>query len=69
MLSWCAHPRAASAEVEQCGPRDLWNELEAAYLTWVGWGQPGRDRFGLTVDAPEQHVWLDSPENRITEVE
>ncbi|MDS1271486.1 methyltransferase domain-containing protein [Lipingzhangella sp. LS1_29] len=50
------------------GPRDLWRELERAYLTWVGWGEPPADRFGLTVDAVGQHVWLDSPDNQITEV-
>ncbi|WP_170181643.1 protein-L-isoaspartate O-methyltransferase family protein [Haloactinospora alba] len=57
------------AEVSQTGSRNLWDELEAAYLTWVGWGGPDQDRFGLTVDATGQHVWLDSPDNRITEVQ
>lgn len=55
--------------VTQIGPRNLWDELETAYLTWVEWGEPCRDQFGLTVDATGQHVWLDSPENRIAEVE
>lgn len=55
--------------VAQLGERDLWNELEAAYLTWVGWGQPGRERFGVTVDASGQHVWLDRPGNRIERME
>ncbi|MBB4931078.1 protein-L-isoaspartate(D-aspartate) O-methyltransferase [Lipingzhangella halophila] len=55
------------AHVSQTGPRLLWDELETAYLTWVHWGQPGSDRFGLTVDQHGQSVWLDSPDNRITE--
>ncbi|RNL81838.1 methyltransferase domain-containing protein [Halostreptopolyspora alba] len=55
-------------EVTQRGPRDLWDEVEAAYLAWVGWGQPERGRFGVTVDASGQHVWLDTPDNRIREM-
>ncbi|WP_236700615.1 methyltransferase domain-containing protein [Allosalinactinospora lopnorensis] len=35
--------------VTQRGPRNLWDEAEETYLTWVGWGEPGIDRFGLTV--------------------
>ncbi|MFD3685377.1 protein-L-isoaspartate(D-aspartate) O-methyltransferase [Nocardiopsis sp. NPDC058631] len=51
--------------VEQRGPRDLWNEVEAAYLAWAGWGRPGRDRFGLTVTAAGHQVWLDAPDNQV----
>ena len=57
-----------SAEVRQRGPRDLWHELEAAYLTWVGWSEPPIECFGLTVDAAGQHVWLYSPNNPISKV-
>lgn len=32
-------------------------------MTWVEWGQPGIDRFGLTVAPQGQHVWLDHPNN------
>ncbi|HEY2576279.1 MAG TPA: methyltransferase domain-containing protein, partial [Streptosporangiaceae bacterium] len=35
--------------VEQAGGRRLWDEVEAAYFTWLGWGSPGRGRFGMTV--------------------
>lgn len=56
------------AEVYQRGPRNLWDEVEAAYLTWAGWGAPGRERFGLTVTRDGQHVWLDSPGNPIGKV-
>jgi protein-L-isoaspartate(D-aspartate) O-methyltransferase len=47
--------------VLQRGPRDLWDEVEAAYLRWVSWGSPARDRFGMTVTPGGQHIWLDSP--------
>ncbi|MEU0521450.1 methyltransferase domain-containing protein [Streptosporangium sp. NPDC006007] len=52
--------------VLQRGPRGLWDELEAAYLRWMSWGTPHRDRFGMTVTPEGQHVWLDSPDNLIT---
>lgn len=54
------------AQVTQFGPRNLWDELEAAYLTWVSWGEPGVERYGVIVDADGQHLWLDSPETRVT---
>jgi protein-L-isoaspartate O-methyltransferase len=47
--------------VEQAGARRLWDEVEAAYMRWLGLGRPGRDRFGLTVSPEGQRVWLDSP--------
>ncbi|GAA4053536.1 methyltransferase domain-containing protein [Streptomyces shaanxiensis] len=52
-------------EVYQSGPRRLWDEVEAAYLWWEKQGRPGFDRFGLTVDADGEHVWLDSPGNPV----
>lgn len=52
--------------VLQRGPRDLWDEVEAAYLRWVSWGSPPRDRFGMTVTAGGQHIWLDSPTVPVT---
>jgi protein-L-isoaspartate(D-aspartate) O-methyltransferase len=66
--SWASF-RAADTngeyEVVQCGPRSLWDELEAAYLWWVGVGRPEHTRFGLTVAEEGQHVWLDSPDQVI----
>ncbi|GAA4898885.1 methyltransferase domain-containing protein [Streptomonospora salina] len=56
-------------EVVQIGPRSLWEELETAYLAWVEWGCPDRGRFGVTVDAAGQHVWLDRPDNRLAPLE
>ncbi|MEE2039264.1 protein-L-isoaspartate(D-aspartate) O-methyltransferase [Nocardiopsis sp. CT-R113] len=58
-------PGSERAGVEQRGPRDLWDEVEAAYLTWARWGRPDRDRFGLTVTAIGHQVWLDEPDNRV----
>ncbi|GAA3764766.1 methyltransferase domain-containing protein [Salinactinospora qingdaonensis] len=65
----CRKPPDLLPQVKQYGPRDLWDELEAAYLTWVGWGEPDWDRFGVTVDAEGQHLWLDKPDNRISKVQ
>ncbi|WP_116247647.1 methyltransferase domain-containing protein [Nocardiopsis sp. FIRDI 009] len=62
-VSWSGSDGEVS--VTQVGPRDLWDEVEAAYLEWVGWGSPGAERFGVTVDRAGQHVWVDSPENRV----
>lgn len=56
------------AEVTQCGPRDLWDEAEAAYLTWVGCGCPSRERFGVTVTPKGQQVWLDHPQRTVQEL-
>ncbi|QVQ50633.1 methyltransferase domain-containing protein [Spiractinospora alimapuensis] len=61
-------PSGGPAEVRQRGPRRLWDELESAYLQWVGWGEPSVDRLGVTVNRAGQHVWLDSPNNPLTEV-
>ncbi|RAY12192.1 protein-L-isoaspartate(D-aspartate) O-methyltransferase [Actinomadura craniellae] len=47
--------------VEQYGPRRLWDEVENAYLRWVSWGRPARDRFGLTVAPDGERLWLDDP--------
>jgi methyltransferase of ATP-grasp peptide maturase system len=38
----------------------LWPALEAAYIEWREFGQPVRDRFGLTVHPDGEHVvWID----------
>ncbi|GAA4069801.1 methyltransferase domain-containing protein [Actinomadura miaoliensis] len=48
--------------VEQYGPRRLWDEVAAAYRTWLGHGRPGVTRFGMTVLPDGRHqVWLDAP--------
>ncbi|MFD8087031.1 methyltransferase domain-containing protein [Kitasatospora sp. NPDC059722] len=61
-LSWAA---VDPFEVWQYGPRRLWHEVEAAYRWWEQHGQPGPDRFGLTVTGPDQWVWLDRPTNPV----
>ncbi|MFF6961081.1 methyltransferase domain-containing protein [Streptomyces sp. NPDC008317] len=50
-----------ASTVHQYGPRRLWDEVEAAFRWWTGRGKPGVERFGLTVDADGQYVWLDDP--------
>jgi protein-L-isoaspartate O-methyltransferase len=54
-------PGHDSYQVEQAGDRRLWDEVEAAYHTWLRWGSPGRDRFGMTVCPGGQRLWLDDP--------
>jgi protein-L-isoaspartate O-methyltransferase len=65
--SWCAVRMHADdtgeREVHQDGPVKIWNEFEAAHTMWCGLGQPGWDRFGLTVTPDGFHqVWLDAPD-------
>ncbi|MGI5232848.1 methyltransferase domain-containing protein [Actinoallomurus sp. CA-142502] len=62
--SWAAcdyEPSDGSCEVTQYGPRRLWEEYATAYARWVELGRPGVDRFGLTVAAGGQTLWLDEP--------
>ncbi|MFF4948669.1 methyltransferase domain-containing protein [Streptomyces chattanoogensis] len=56
-------PGREDYEVDQYGPRNLWDEVEAAWHHWDAAGRPGRDRFGLTVDGDGQRVWLDETGN------
>ncbi|MEV6982794.1 methyltransferase domain-containing protein [Sphaerisporangium sp. NPDC051017] len=58
-------PDYKGVAVLQRGPRNLWDEVEAAYLRWVSWGAPSKERFGMTVTREGQYVWLDSPDNAI----
>ncbi|MCM2387809.1 methyltransferase domain-containing protein [Streptomyces albipurpureus] len=51
--------------VESYGPRQLWDETEAAYRTWEHLGHPTRDRTGLTVTADGERVWLDTEDHII----
>ncbi|MER7850124.1 methyltransferase domain-containing protein [Kitasatospora sp. NPDC096077] len=65
-LSWASvdYERDRTAyEVHQSGPRNLWDEVEAAWRRWDDHGRPGPERFGLTVTPDAHTVWLDSPEN------
>ncbi|MFF7705490.1 protein-L-isoaspartate O-methyltransferase family protein [Streptomyces lydicus] len=49
--------------VWQSGPRQLWDQVEAAYRWWTEQGRPGISRFGLSVTPEGQHAWLDDPGN------
>jgi hypothetical protein len=46
----------------------LWDMLESAYTQWGELGQPTRERFGLTAAEERQWVWLDHPDQVITEL-
>lgn len=49
-------------DVTQYGQRCLWDEVESAFLYWLRLGNPGPDRFGLTVTAEGDHrLWVDEP--------
>ncbi|MFE7568476.1 methyltransferase domain-containing protein [Streptomyces sp. NPDC057539] len=58
-------PDAETYEVEQYGPRALWDEVRKEFLGWHDLGKPERSRFGLTVDGDGQRVWLDAPQGVI----
>lgn len=51
--------------VRQAGGRRLWEEAAAGYVWWLQSGRPRRDRYGVTVTADYQWVWLDHPANPI----
>ncbi|MFD3875534.1 methyltransferase domain-containing protein [Streptomyces sp. NPDC058623] len=66
--SWATadyEPGASSYEVVQSGPRQLWDEIEAAHGWWQAHGSPGFERFGLTVGRGVQIAWLDAPTNPV----
>ncbi|BCK67320.1 protein-L-isoaspartate O-methyltransferase [Streptomyces libani subsp. rufus] len=50
-----------TARVWQQGPRRLWEQVENAFRWWVHRGKPEHTRFGLTVTAEGERVWLDDP--------
>jgi protein-L-isoaspartate(D-aspartate) O-methyltransferase len=47
--------------VRQAGARRLFDEVTSAYFWWQHAGRPHRDRYGITVTAEGQAVWLDDP--------
>ncbi len=50
-------------QVEQYGPRNLWDEIETVHDRWHKAGAPPRDRLGLTVtDTGTHQFWLDNPD-------
>jgi protein-L-isoaspartate(D-aspartate) O-methyltransferase len=54
-------PGADAYEVNQLGPRQLWNEVEAAYTWWEQAGSPTADHWLFTVTAQGQQVDLVPP--------
>ncbi|MFJ3158847.1 methyltransferase domain-containing protein [Streptomyces kanasensis] len=63
-VDWDGQPDGRCA-VWQHGPRQLWNEVEAAYSWWSLHGRPGPERFGLTVTATGEYPWLDIPDHPV----
>ncbi|WP_165495200.1 methyltransferase domain-containing protein [Actinomadura roseirufa] len=61
-------PAEQDAEVSQSGPRNLWDELVAAYLRWNDWGRPPRDQFGITVTSKGAHMWLGHPDTPVEDL-
>jgi protein-L-isoaspartate O-methyltransferase len=66
--SWATcrtRPGSAEADVVQYGARNLWDEVENAYMAWLRAGRPGRDRVGITVTERGRHFWLDTPDQPV----
>ncbi|MFC9817869.1 protein-L-isoaspartate(D-aspartate) O-methyltransferase [Streptomyces virginiae] len=61
--SWA---RVTEGTAHQAGPRNLWDRAEAAHQAWEEHDGPGRDRFGLTVTADGQALWVDDPARVLT---
>lgn len=51
--------------VRQAGARRLWDEATAGYAGWLQSEKPSRDRYGVTITADHQWIWLDDPANPI----
>ncbi len=52
--------------VTEAGPKPLWSAVEQAHQLYEQAGNPGWERFGLTVHANgAHHVWLDEPHSTI----
>jgi protein-L-isoaspartate(D-aspartate) O-methyltransferase len=63
--SWAAcdyEPGRDKSQVTQYGKRRLWEEMHSAWLRWQALGEPDANRFGLTVTAQGQQLWLDQPQ-------
>jgi hypothetical protein len=59
--SWC-EVGEHTGQVWEAGPTPLWAAVEDAHRRWCDLGEPGWDRFGLTVTPDRQWVWLDAPD-------
>lgn len=66
--SWAAIDETEGGDdtftVWQHGPRQLWDEVEAAWVSYSAHGRPDPSHFGMTVGADGTHQpWLDSPDH------
>lgn len=65
--SWASvdyEPEASEFEIQQFGPRRVWDEMTDAYEAWQHAGAPARTRYGLDVGpCGRTTVWLDEPGN------
>lgn len=53
--------RGRGFDVHQAGARRLWDEAVDAYRWWLAHDTPGVERFGITITAVWQAVWLNDP--------
>ncbi|MFB7272722.1 protein-L-isoaspartate(D-aspartate) O-methyltransferase [Streptomyces sp. NPDC056244] len=66
--SWAAvlfHDDQPESTVYQSGPRQLWDEVEAAYHWWRDQDRPDISRFGLTLGPEGLSPWLDTREHPV----
>lgn len=69
--SWAAavlHDDQQKSTVYQGGPRRLWDDMEVAHSWWADAGKPDVTRFGMTVTATHEQVWLDTPQQPVPRV-
>jgi protein-L-isoaspartate O-methyltransferase len=61
--SWCeVYPDdSGKRQVDQGGPRRLWNLTEQAHAFWAEHHNPDWSRFGVTIQDGKQQVWFDDP--------
>ncbi|MBB5858299.1 methyltransferase domain-containing protein [Amycolatopsis umgeniensis] len=68
--SWCAVAMNATndrRDVRQHGATRIWDEYEKSRSQWQNLGEPGWDRFGVTVTDDGTHrLWLDEPDGTHT---
>jgi protein-L-isoaspartate O-methyltransferase len=64
--SWAVLNASEGAEtVCQGGPQKLWSVIESLHTSWLAADSPRLSRYGLTVAAGVNSVWLDEPANVI----
>lgn len=51
-------PHTHTCPVHQAGPRNLWDEIEAAYHGWHNAGRPGPRRWRITITPEGQQITL-----------